>query len=53
MPTIKFLANRQERFEPGKEFPINYIQRLITLEYTPLGNEVTISIGGVMKQKKQ
>ena len=52
MPTIKFLANRQDRFEPGKVFPTNYIHRLIILEYSPLGNEVTITIDGFMKPKK-
>ena len=52
MPRITFLANRQDRFEPGKQFPTNFIQRLIILDYSPLGNEVTISVEGVMQPKK-
>ena len=52
MPRITFLANRQDRFEPGKQYPTNYIQRLIILDYSPLGNEVTISVDGVMQPKR-
>lgn len=52
MPTITFIAHRQDRFEPGKTFPTNYIDRLIILDYSPWGNEVTITVQGVMKPKK-
>ena len=51
MPTIKFLANKQDRFEPGQTFATNYIQRLVVLDYSPFGNEVTISVMGVMQPK--
>lgn len=52
MPIITFLSNKQDRFEPGKCFPTNFVKRLIILEYSPLGNEVTITIDGFMKPKK-
>lgn len=52
MPRITFLADRQDRFEPGKSFPTNHIQRVVVLDYSPLGNEVTISVVGVMQPKK-
>lgn len=51
MPKITFIANKQDRFEPGKTFPTSYVQRVITLEYSPLGNEVTITVLGVMQPK--
>lgn len=44
MAQIRFLAKKQERFEPGKFYPTSFVDRLVVLDYTPLGNEVTINI---------
>lgn len=51
MPRITYVATRQERFEPGKNYPVSYVQRVITLDYSPLGDEVTINVVGVMQPK--
>lgn len=51
MPRITFWANKQDRFEVGKSFPTSYVQRTIELNYSPLGDEVTITILGVMQPK--
>ena len=42
MTRITFVANRQDRFEPGKSFPTNYIQRVVVLDYSPLGKKARI-----------
>ena len=51
MPRITFWANMQDRFEVGKSYPTSYVQRTIELNYSPLGDEVTITILGVMQPK--
>lgn len=44
MAKISFLATKQDRFEPGKFFQTSLVNRLITLDYSILGTEVTINI---------
>ena len=47
MPQIRFLAKKQDRFEPGKFTPTSFVDRYITLDYSPLGNEVTTNVYAV------
>lgn len=51
MPKITFWATKQDRFEPGKTYPTYNVPRTIELNYSPLGNEVTITVLGVMAPK--
>ncbi len=51
MTKIKFIANKQDRFEPGKTFPTSYVQRVIVLEYASWSGEATISVLGIMQPK--
>lgn len=46
---VRFYAKQQERFEPGREWPVSYVDRTVVLEYQPLGREVTISVDGVAR----
>lgn len=48
---IRFLATIQERFEPGKYFPRNYIQRVINLTYTQFGSHLELEVVGVMRPR--
>ena len=45
------MANVQERFEPGKYFPSNYIQRQIHLTYTKRGSQLELEVLGVMRPR--
>ena len=48
---VHFMANVQERFEPGKYFPSNYIQRQIHLTYTKRGSQLELEVLGVMRPR--
>ena len=51
MATIRYIATKQDRFERAKVFPTSYVQREIKLDYSPLGDTVTITVVGVMQPK--
>ena len=53
MTQIRFVASKQDRFERGKYCPTTYTTRLIVLDYSPLGNEVTINVYAVNGQIAQ
>ena len=44
MAQIKFLVKKQDRFEPGKFYPTSFVDRLVILDYSPLGDQVTINV---------
>lgn len=46
---VRFYATHQERFEPGRTWPVSYVHRTVVLEYQSLGREVTISVDGVAR----
>lgn len=48
---VHFMANVQERFEPGKCFPSSYVQRQIHLTYTKRGSHLQLEVLGVMKPR--
>lgn len=45
---VHFMGRVQQRFEPGKFFPPNYIDRQIHLTYTKFGSELELEVLGVM-----
>ena len=48
---VHFMATVQERFEPGRFFEPNYIQRQIHLTYTSHGSRLKLEVMGVMKPR--
>ena len=45
---VHFMATVQQRFEPNKSFPANYILRQIRLTYTKRGSHLELEVMGVM-----
>ena len=48
---VHFMANVQERFEPGRYYPSSYIQRQIHLTYTKRGSQLELEVLGVMRPR--
>ena len=45
---VHFMATVQQRFEPNRTFPTNYILRQIQLTYTKQGSHLELEVMGVM-----